>query len=162
MTTSAQLRPVGADATIAHLFIGALLFSTPTEVQAVLRHVELDDFDEPARSVLGSIKTVAGQGAPSSSELVKDDLRRRGKLTRERAVWLASATTSGACASAARHYAAAAVAESLRRLTESFGAALCEVAESGAETNVAHLADAAAARIRGVSVRLGELRGGEL
>ena len=158
-TSTRQIKPVGVRPTVPHLLLAALMFSTPSEVLDVAEHLEADDFVEPARAVFESVIRLASQSTPPSCELVFDDLRRHGKLTRQRGTWLASAMPSGACSTTARQYAAALVAETLRRQTESFGAALRKAAEAAAEIEVARLADTAASRIRATSKRLASLRG---
>ncbi|EUA20873.1 hypothetical protein I545_1318 [Mycobacterium kansasii 662] len=70
-----------------------------------------------------------------------------------------AATTSGACSSAARHYAAAVVAESLRRQVESAGSALSAAAGTAPEIDLAALVERAAASISGCAWRLEQLRG---
>ena len=100
MSETDQLRAVGPDPTVADLFVGALLFSTSAEVLEVARFVDVEDVDEPGQAVLESVVALARRGVPPSSQLVLDDLKRCGKLTRTRGLWLASATASGACASA--------------------------------------------------------------
>jgi replicative DNA helicase len=141
------------------MFVGALMYSSVAEVNAVARFVEADDLDQPAATILASIRALAGRGVPPGPVLVKDDLHRRGKLTRGVATWLAAAATSGACSSAARSYAACVLAEAFRRQVESFAAALVSAAPSAAEGEVARLAEQASARIRYTFGRLTELRG---
>jgi len=157
--TATQLPAVGPIPGIHELFIGALMYSSVTEVNMVARFIESDDLDQPAATVLASIKALAGRGVPPGPGLVKDDLHRRGKLTRAVATWLAAAATSGACSSAAKNYACAVLAESFRRQTESFGAALVSAAPSAAEGDVARLAEQGSAAIRYTFGRLTELRG---
>jgi hypothetical protein len=154
-----QISAVGPAPGVEDLFVGALLFSTVAEVSAVARFIESEDLDQPASTVLASIKALASRGVPPGPQLVKDDLQRRGKFTRTVAKWLAAATTSGACSSAARDYAAALLAEAFRRQVESFGVALAAAAPSAAEGDVARLAEQASARIRYTFGRLTELRG---
>jgi replicative DNA helicase len=154
-----QLAAVGPAPGIDELFVGALLYSTVVEVRDVARFVDQTDLDEPGATVFVSVVALAGRGVPPSPQLVADDLKRNGCLTRSRAVWLASCTASGACASAARHYASAVVAESLRRQVESFGASLVSAAESASEDDIAQLVERASARVRYAAGRLAELRG---
>jgi replicative DNA helicase len=123
-TATAQHPPIGPEPGLEELFIGALMYSTPAEVVKVSRFIEADDLGQPAGTVLASIKALVGRGVPPSPQLVKDDLHRRGKLTRSIATWLAGAMTSGACASAASAYAAAVLAGSFRRQAESIGVAI--------------------------------------
>lgn len=158
--TGRQMTAVGPVPGVEDLFIGALLYSTAAEVTLVARFIEPGDLDEPVNTVLASIKSLAGRGLPPSPDLVKDDLHRRGKLTRSTATWLISAATSGACSSAAHGYAAAVLAAVFRRQAEGFGHALIQAAPSASESSVAVLAENAAARIRYVHGRLVELRGG--
>jgi hypothetical protein len=158
-SVTAQVNPIGPTPLIAELFVGALMYSTVAEVRAVLRFVEDADVDEPAATVLASVRALALRGTPPSPQLVNDDLRRRGKLTRSTAVWLNGATTSGACDSAARNYAAAVVAESFRNRVESFGTALTSMSASASEVEVGQLVERVAAGISGVAARLAELRG---
>jgi replicative DNA helicase len=156
---TSQMRAVGVEPTAVECLVGSLMFSTITEVREILRHVTDDDVDFPASTVLASIRSLASRGVIPSPQLVGDDLHRRGKRTRQVAVWLASAVTSGACSSAARHYAGAVVAQSFRRQVESFGEALRTGSESAAETDVARLTEQAAVRITSVYARLRDLRG---
>ena len=158
---TAQIDSVGTTPTITELFVGALMFSTSAEVRDVLRFVEDLDVDEPAQTVLAAVRALALRGTPPSPQLVGDDLRRRGKLTRSVAVWLQNATTSGACATAARDYAAAVVAEAFRNRVESFGSGLASTAVSASEADVAALVERAACGIRAVAARLAELRSEE-
>lgn len=154
-----QIRAVGPEPTVADLYIGSLLFSTPAEVLEVARYVEFQDVDEPGQTVYSSVVALARRGVPPSSQLVMDDLKRLGKLTRNRGIWLASATASGACASAARAYAAAVVAESLRRQTESLGQALVSASGTYSEVEISKLAETVSSRLRYIAGRLTELRG---
>lgn len=158
---NAQIPPIGTTPGLSELFVGACMYSTVAEVRDVLKFVDDNDVDEPAGSVLKAVRALSLRGVTPSPQLVKDELQRCGKLTRQNGVWLAAATTSGSCASAARHYAAALVADSFRRQAESFGNALCETAWTGAEADVAGLTCQASERIRYISGRLAELRGGQ-
>jgi replicative DNA helicase len=157
--STAQMQPVGVAPGVEELLVGALMYSDPAAARDVLRFVDDDDLDEPGRSVLASVRALAGRGVPPSPQLIADDLKRRGKLIRERGVWLAAATTSGACAQAAREYAAPVIAKSLRRQTESFGAALSVAAAGASEADLAAIAERASARVRYIAGRLAELRG---
>lgn len=159
MSEKTQIRAVGVEPSVADLLAGSYLYSTCAEVLEVSRFVELDDFDEPAKTVVASIVALARRKVPPSPQLVLDELKRCGKLTRSHGVWLASAATSGACSTAARHYAAAVVAQSFRRQTESSGTALIAASSAASEVEVAALAETALARIRNIADRLTELRG---
>jgi replicative DNA helicase len=121
-----------------------------------------DDVDWPRVPIVAAVRRLASRGVPPSPQLVADELRRGGKLDRQIGVGLASATTAGASGSAARHYAAAVVAESLRRRVESAGAALQTAAEASAESDLAPLAARAAAQVRDCADRLAALRGSAL
>jgi hypothetical protein len=156
---TSQIHSVGAMPTEVECFIGALMYGSVDEARAVLGYVLDDDLDHPARTVLSSIRTLCGRGVIPSPQLVSDDLRRRGKLTRSVAAWLATTATTGACASAARHYASACLATSFRRQVESFSAALPTAASTGSEVDVAHIAEQAATRIAATYARLQHLRG---
>lgn len=157
---TSQMRAVGVEPTAVECLVGSLMFSTITEVREILRHVTDDDVDFPASTVLASIRSLASSGVIPSPQLVGDDLQRRGNRTRQVACWLASATTSGACSSAAKHYAGAVVAQSFRRQVESLGNALRTASDGAAEVDVAHLTERAATRITSIYERLQHLRGG--
>ena len=157
-----QIPPVGPHPDLAELLVGALMFSSPAEATAVLTFVVDDDVPWPLQPILTGVRYLAGRGAPPSPQLVASELRRSGKLDRQIGVALAAATTAGASGSAARHYAAATVSESLRRRVESAGAALQTAADSAAEADLAPLAAQAAAQVRDCAERLAALRGGAL
>ena len=159
--TTAQVSPIGKTPGLCELFVGACMYSTAAEVRDVLKFVDDSDVDEPAQSVLRAVRALSLRGVTPSPQLVKDELQRTGQLTRQTGIWLAAATTSGSCASAARHYAAALVADSFRRQVESFGNALRETAWTAAEADVNGLTSRAAERIRYIAGRLSELRGGD-
>lgn len=156
---TAQTTAVGTTPTVAELLIGALMHSSVTEVRSVLRFVEDRDMDEPAASVLATVRALALRGTPPGPQLVLDDLKRRGKLTRTTGVWLSSAMTSGACASAAPVYASAVVSEAFRSTAESLGHALISVSDVASEAELGALVEQAVAGIRGIGARLNELRG---
>ncbi|WP_373234895.1 hypothetical protein [Mycobacterium marinum] len=155
----AQIRPVGPEPGIAEMLTGALMYSSSTEAAAVLALVHDDDVDPPLTVVLAKIRSLVDRGVVPAPQLVLDELKRTGELTRQVAKTLATATTTGACASAARHYAAATVAESLRRRVESAGAALTSAANTAPEADLAPLVEQAAATIAGCAWRLDSLRG---
>lgn len=154
-----QIKAVGPTPLIVEMFIGSLMYSTVTEVRDVLRFVEDTDVDEPATAVLGAVRALALRGTPPGPQLVSDELRRRGRLTRTVGVWLSGATASGACASAAKSYAGAVVAQAFRRDVESYGAALTSMSASASEVDVAATVERAASKIRSIAGRLAELRG---
>jgi replicative DNA helicase len=154
--------PIGPIPCVAELLVGALLYSTAAEASTVLGFVADDDVDWPLEPIVAAVRRLAAGGAPPAAQLVADELRRGGKLDRQIGVALASATTTGACGSAARSYAAAVVAESLRRRVESAGAALQSAAAASAEAELAPLVERAAAQARDCADRLAALRGGDL
>jgi hypothetical protein len=154
-----QIPPIGPEPGVADLLVGALMYSTVAEAAAVLALVKDEDIDPPLSTVLSAIRRLAVGRITPSPQLVLDELRRTGELTRQVAVTLMAATTTGACSPAARHYAAAVVAESLRRQVESFGAALTAAAASAAEIDLAPLAGRAATAVAGCAWRLDQLRG---
>ncbi|WP_165774145.1 DnaB-like helicase N-terminal domain-containing protein [Mycolicibacterium sphagni] len=158
--TPRHLLPVGKPATIAELAIGALMYSSATEATAITQHLRADDFTEPAAStVFTALKLIADLGVPPGPELVADDLRRRGRWDRPVATWLSTATVSGACPPAARQYAAAVVADRLRRQVESLGTALRSAATSASEPELNHLVVTGTQRIQNTTERLTNLRG---
>lgn len=157
---STQIPPVGPYPGVAELLAGALLYSTTDEAAAVLALVRDDDIIEgPLRTVLSSVRVLVSRGAPVSPQLALDELKRTGRLTRQVATVLAAITTAGACSHAAQYYAAATVAESLRRKVESAGHALAEAATSAAEADLAPLAEQAAKSAADCAERLAVLRG---
>jgi replicative DNA helicase len=158
-----HLQPVGRPASIEELAIGALLYSTASEVIVITQHVIADDFNTPAAStVFKALESIADLGVPPGPELVADDLRRRGWWDRPVATWLGAATVSGACPPAARQYAAGIVAQSLRRSIESLGTALQSAADTASETELHHLVVTGTRRIQNITDRLTQLRGEDL
>jgi replicative DNA helicase len=158
--TPRHLVPVGRPATIAELAIGALLYSSAAEATSITQHLLADDFNDPSAStVFKSLESIADLDIPPGPELVADDLRRRGWWNRPVATWLSTATVSGACPPAARQYAAAVVADSLRRQVESLGTALRSAASSASEVELHHLVVTGTHRIHNITERLARLRG---
>jgi replicative DNA helicase len=158
-----HLQPVGRPATIEELAVGALLYSTATEVTEITQHLSADDFNTSAAgTVFKALESIADLGVPPGPELVADDLRRRGWWDRPVATWLGTATVSGACPPAARQYAAAVVADSLRRNIESLGAALQSAADTASESELHHLVVTGTRRIQNITDRLAQLRGEHL
>jgi replicative DNA helicase len=136
------------------------LWSSPEEAAEVLELVADDDFESPALSVLvATIRRLAAAGQPCDAQLVMDELQRDGGVHRNIALALMDATASGAVPQAARYYAAAVVAGSLRRRVESAGHALIEAAHDGAETQLAAHVSHATASCLNCAGRLAELRG---
>lgn len=155
---TAQVRAVGPDPGVAELLVGSLTYSSVAEVNSLLRLVHDDDVDPPLDGLIVAVRSLAAAGVLPSPQLVADELRRTGKMTRSVGTMLAACATTGACASAARHYAAAVVAIALRRKVESFGSALTDAAASGAEDSLRPLVERASAAILETSDRLVALR----
>ncbi|MBZ4558590.1 hypothetical protein GBO17_14255 [Mycobacterium avium subsp. hominissuis] len=142
------------------VFVGTLLWSAPADVAAVLELVADDDFSSPALSVLvGTVRRLAAAGQPCDAQVVLDELSRAGGLHRGMALALTDATTTGAVPQAARFYAAAVVARSLRRRVESAGHALVEAAHISAERDLTTLISRATVSVLDCAGRLAELRG---
>lgn len=158
--TNAQLAPPGGPhPEVSVLFVGALLWSASAEVADVLNHVADDDVEDAALApVLAAIRTLVGAGKPPAPQLILDELRRTGNLRGNVPARLRSAVTSGACASAVRHYAAATVSDSLRRRIESAGHALTEAARTASEADLAPLVERSAATVVDLERRLAALR----
>jgi replicative DNA helicase len=155
-----QIPPVGPCPGVAELLAGSLLYSSAAEAEAVLALVRDDDItDEPLRIIVSSVRALVSRGAPTGPQLVLDELKRTGRLTRQVATVLAAITTTGACPNAAQSYAAATVAESLRRKVESAGHALTDAAFAAAEADLAPLAEKAAKSALDCAERLALLRG---
>jgi replicative DNA helicase len=160
--STGQLRPVGPHPSTDVLLVGSLLWwsSSPTDAADVLRHVRDDDISSPAlATVLAAIRLLAQTGRPCGPQLVADELRRAGTLTRAVADQLRAATTCGADPLAASHYAAAMVAESLRRRIDSAGHALMLAAQDAAEAELVALVEQTAALVSDCGNRLAVLRG---
>lgn len=160
--SAAQMRPIGPVPGVAEMLVGALLYSSTSEVKSVLALVHDSDVDAPLSTVLAATRALAARDVPPGPQLVMDELRRTGKLTRQVATCLMTATTTGACASAARHYAAATVSESMRRRVESAGAALTEAASTAPEVDLGPLVERAATAVQECAHRLEKLRGESL
>lgn len=156
---TAQMRAIGPEPGVGEMLVGALMYSSTTEAATVLALVHHDDIDPPLNVVLKSIRTLVGRNVLPSPQLTLDELKRTGSLTRQVATALMSATTTGACASAARYYAAAVVAESLRRHVESAGTALVNAASTAPESDLEPLVNNAAVTILDCAGRLRGLRG---
>lgn len=160
---NAQNNPVGPHPDVATVLVGALTWALPGEVTDVLALVRDDDVADPATAaVLAAVRTLAGANKPCGPQLVADELRRTGQFNAPVADRLRAATTSGAAACAARHYAAATVAESLRRRVESTGHALISAAPGAAEAEFVPMVTAAASAIIDCAHRLEQLRGESL
>lgn len=157
--SAAQIRPVGPEPGISEMLIGSLLYTSVAEASAVLVLVQDEDVDPPLNLVLAAIRSLVDREVLPAPQLVLDELKRTGALNRQAATALLSATTTGSCSAAARHYAAGVLAESLRRRVESAGAALTSAANTAAEADLAPLVERAAATIAGCAWRLDTLRG---
>lgn len=154
-----QICPVGPEPGVGEMLVGALMYSSSAEAAAVLALIHDDDVDPPLNVVLKAIRMLVGRDVPPSPQLTLDELGRTGSLTRQTATALRAATTTGACASAAGHYAAAVVSRSLRRQTESVGTALVEAAGTAPEADLTPLVNNAVVTIRDCARRLDALRG---
>jgi hypothetical protein len=151
---------VGTVPTTAECFICALFYTEVASAQSVLRWVEDDDVEEPAgATVLAAVRALALRGTPAGPQLVIDELKRHGKLTRSVGVWLRRAMNTGACDLAAFAYGGAVVAESYRSRVESFGTALVSVSETASEAEIGLLVERTFVTLRGVKARLNGLRG---
>lgn len=157
---SGQARPVGPHPDVSLLLLGSLMWGTPFDAAEALLHVRDDDLPDPAAAaVLAAVRSLAGAGKLCSPQLVADELRRVGQFRGHVPDRLRDATTSGAAACAARDYAAAVVAESLRRRVETAGHALTTAAPTAAECELAPLVAGAAAAVADCAHRLALLRG---
>lgn len=142
---------------VATLFVGSLLWGADASVLALVLD---DDLESPALSaVLGIIRDLAGAGCPHGPQLVADELRRIGALTRPVAGALREATTSGAERLTVRHYGAAVLAESLRRRVDVAGHGLVCAARECPEADLAPMAARCMQRIADCAARLQTLRG---
>lgn len=157
---SPHLTPIGPMPEPASLMLCALLYSPASLVMTVAENVDTAvDLDQPASVVWGAVVDLARQGLDPAPVLVLDELKRHGQADRRTATWLASASTAGAPPESARRYAAVVVSESLRRQTESLGAALTSAASTAAESELSHLVVSGSARIQNIIDRLTQLRG---
>ena len=161
---SPQIAPAGPHPGVDVLFIGALLWSSRVEAGIVLAFIHDDDFESPVLStVVAVIRRLVMAEKPVGPQMVMDELRRTGDLSRQVAVQVQAATTSGADSGVAvRHYAAAVVADSLRRRVESAGVALTAAAGDMTEADLAPLVHRAAVSVRDCANRLATLRGEQL
>ncbi|NTY58679.1 hypothetical protein [Mycolicibacterium sphagni] len=156
-----QIPPVGPHPGVDVLLVGAALWGGPRLFLASLRFVEDDDIENPALAqVLAAARSLIFADLPHSPQLVLDKLKRSGSLTPAVAEQLKAATTSGADPGAVLHYAAAVVADSLRRRAAAAGAALSAIGERSPEADIAPMVERAAASVRDCAERLAVLRGG--
>ena len=159
-TGGRHLRPVGPLPSAAELLVCALLYSASETVVQIAECVDADaDLDEPARSGYLAAVELARQDVSPAPELVLDQLRRTGRLDRQTACWLATATTAGAPPETARLYAAIVVANSLRRQVDSLGTAVVSAAGTAAEHELMVTIGCFAQTISATFGRLAVLRG---
>ena len=126
----------------------------------IAEYVDADaDMDEHARRAYCATVELARQNVSPAPELVLDELRRTGRLNRQTACWLASATTAGAPPETARRYAAAVVAHSLRRQLNSWGTTLISTADTASEDELEVIITRFAHTIAATFARLAALRG---
>lgn len=158
---STQVSPVGPHPDAATLLLSALMWAPPADSVDVVRLVRDDDLADPALAVLlAAVRALLEGDKPASPQLVADELRRVGNFRGNVPDRLRAATTAGGAVGAAvRCYAAAAVAESLRRRVESAGYALSTAAPSAAESELAPTVATAAVTIADCAHRLAVLRG---
>lgn len=144
------------------LFVGALLWSVPDDVLAVLKYISDDDIEHPAlRCIVAVIREVVGTGTTYTPTAVLVRLERRDGPRVGTTTALNTALTSGAasCPEALRDYAAVVISGSLRRCLESGGHALQTAAEQATEGELAPLAGRVADNARNIADRLQGLRG---
>jgi replicative DNA helicase len=154
-----QIPPVGTHPNVAVVFVGALLWSSPDAAE-VLELVDDDDISDPALgAVLAAIRALVKAGRPASPQLVLDELRRTGHLRGNVPDRLRQATTSGANQLAARDYAAATIADSLRQRIGSMGHALIEAAPTASECDLMQVLADGATSLTDCYRRLTKLRG---
>ena len=156
-----QVPPVGPHPGTDVLLVGAVLWA-PQRLPGLLSLslVKDDDVEDPALAKgLATARAMIYARQPHGPQLVLDELKRSGTLTPIVADCLKSATTCGADAGAIRQYAAAVVADSLRRRVASAGAALSSIADTAAEGDIAPMVERAAAAVQDCADRLAALRG---
>jgi replicative DNA helicase len=159
-SAGAQVPPVGSHPDVAVLLVGALLWATLRRAADVFGLVDDDDLADPALAcVFNAMRNLAAAGRALGPQLVLGELRRTAALRGHVPDRLREATTSGALPEAALEYAAAVVAEALRRRIESAGAALSAAAMTAAEDDLAPLVAQAAASVSDCAQRLAVLRG---
>jgi hypothetical protein len=158
---TAQITPVGPHPSVEVLLVGAVLWAPTGDIGLIpLPWVKDDDIEDPALAkVLATARALCYARQPHSPQLVLDELKRSGSLTPAVAEQLKAATTSGADPAAVRQYAAAVVADALRRRVASAGVALSAIADQGTEADIAPMVERAAASVRDCADRLAALRG---
>lgn len=158
--TAAQVPPVGPTPNVSILLLGALMWSEPHAADEVLAQVADADMPTTATElVLVAVRRLVAAGTPPGPELVHDDIVRVGELSSDVAKAIRDATTSGAAPNALRQYAAAVVAQALRRYVESAGNALVTAADEAPEHALAQTVLAASTRCLNCAKRLRVLRG---
>lgn len=160
MTSGRHLPAVGPLPPVDELLVCALLYSPTPVVVHIAEYIDATiDLDECARSAYCAVVELARQNNSPAPQLVLDELRRTGRLTRQTACWLTAATTAGAAPESARRYAAVVVSNSLRRQINSWGTALIDLADSAAEDELKTTIDGFAHSIATTFARLADLRG---
>ena len=160
MSANAAVPAVGPLPTADQVFVGALLYGATSEVRAVLRLVRDDDLESPAMgAVVAAIRRLAAASKPCAPQMVLDELRRVGQAKGHVLEQFRSSLTTGAVPEAARDYAAAVVAGSLRRRIAGAGDVLVVSAHEVAEANLAPLMERANDAIQDCAARLRQLRG---
>ncbi|WP_141564444.1 hypothetical protein [Mycolicibacterium palauense] len=156
-----QVLPIGSHPRVDVLLVGAALWASQRDPGLLhLALVKDEDIENPALArVLATTRALAYARQPHGPQLVLDELRRSASLTPAVAEQLQTSTTSGADPLAIREYAAAVVADALRRRTSAAGAALSAIADQAAEADIAPMVERAAASVRDCADRLAALRG---
>lgn len=155
-----HLRAVGPLPSADQLLVCALLYSATPTVLQIAEYVDADaDLEEHARRAYCATVALARHNVSPAPELVLDELRRTGRLNRQTACWLASATTAGAPSETARRYAAVVVANSLRRQVNSWGTTLISTADTASEEELEVIIDRFCQTIATTFARLAALRG---
>lgn len=159
-TILGQLPPVGPHPSAGVLLVGSLLWTAPQPAAEVLALVCDEDMGTPALStVLAAVRSLVDSGTPAAPQLVLDALKREGNVKCFAAKDLQDAVTCGAQPQAARQYAAAVLADALRRRLANAGVALATAATESAEVDLAPMVARASESIRDCAERLATLRG---
>ena len=161
ITSVGQIPPIGPHPGVDVLLVGAALWAPNGDLALTpLVWVKDEDIENPSLAqVLAAMRSMIYARQPHGPQLVLDELKRSGALTPAVAEQLKAATTSGADPAAVRQYAAAVVADSLRRRAASAGVALSAIADRSAEADIAPMVERAAASVRDCAERLAALRG---
>jgi hypothetical protein len=154
-----QIPAVGPLPDVGVLLVNSLLWCRPDDADEVLRLVRDDDVASPhLGAILAAIRELLSAGQQISPQLVLDRLIQAG-VHRPVHAALIQAATAGGCPEAVRDYAAAVVAQSLRRRVESGGVAMWSAADDLSEAELPVLVGNIAATISAIAVRLATLRG---